>query len=154
MCSEPPITRQVNMRSFNTSSRRPPRRSARGFSLVEVMVVVVIIGMLAGAVAIKVTDYMQVARVKRAKQDIATIVDAVEAYYAIHSRYPSNEDGLTNLPLKNLTDPWGHPYQYNAPGPDDEPFEVVSFGEDQREGGDDAAADLYSWNINALDEKD
>lgn len=132
--------------------RRTGRRAAngtrrRGFSLIEVMVVVVIIGMLAGAVALNVGGYMESARVNRAKSDIATIKDAIEAYYLEHSRYPSNSEGLEGLPLENRVDPWGNPYEYNSPGREG-PYEVISFGADGREGGEDANADIYSWELN------
>ncbi|RPI62440.1 MAG: prepilin-type N-terminal cleavage/methylation domain-containing protein, partial [Planctomycetaceae bacterium] len=82
-----------------------------GFSFIEIMVVVVIMGLLASAVTVKVIGYMDTAKVNRAKSDIATIVDAVEAYHLKNSRYPTNEEGLKNLPLKNSRDPWGNPYE-------------------------------------------
>jgi general secretion pathway protein G len=110
------------------------------------MVVVVIIGMLAGAVTLKVVDYMDTAKVNRAKSDIATIVDAVENYKLTHGEYPDNADGLDKLPLKTRTDPWGNPYQYNSPG-QSEPFDVFSFGGDGREGGEGIDADIYSWQL-------
>ena len=125
------------------------RHMVKAFSLIEVMVVVVIIGLLAGAVALKVTDYMDTAKLNRAKSDIATIADAVEADYLTRSRYPTNEEGLSKLPLKNLTDPWGNPYEYNSPGAK-EPYEVISFGADGREGGDGINADIYSWQLGDL----
>ena len=126
---------------------RVRRRTARGgFSLVEVMVVVVIIGMLAGAVAVGVKSYMSSARVNRARSDIATIVDAVESY-ALENGYPGNDRGLEVLPLKNRTDPWGRPYQYNNPGQENQPFEVFTFGADGKPGGDGEDADIYSWQL-------
>lgn len=136
---------------MNTTTRKTcrcdrQRHKSAGFSLIEVMVVVVIIGMLAGAVALKVGDYMDAAKVNRAKSDISVIVSAVEAFYLTSSRYPSNEEGLTKLPLKNRIDPWGNEYQYNSPG-QDEPFEVFSFGADGRDGGEDINADIYSWQL-------
>ncbi len=120
------------------------RRAA--FSLIEVMVVVVIIGLLAGAVALKVTGYMDTAKVNRTKSDIATIERAIETFYLTHSRYPTNEEGLDDLPIKTRLDPWGNPYQYNSPGRKG-PFEVISFGADGREGGDGMNADVYSWQV-------
>lgn len=111
------------------------------------MVVVVIIGLLAGAVTLKVSDYMNTAKLNRAKSDIATIVSAIDAYFLTNSRYPANEEGLSKLPLKNKTDPWGKPYEYNCPGHNNEPYEVICFGADGREGGQDANADLYSWHL-------
>ena len=127
-------------------------RWRRGFSFIEVMVVVVIIGLLAGAVTLKVSSYMDTAKVNRAKSDLATIVAAVESYYLANSRYPSNEDGLKNLPLKSRIDPWGAAYEYNSPGRNGEAFEVISFGADGREGGDGINADIYSWQLGKTQE--
>jgi len=126
----------------------PRRRS--GFSFIEIMVVVVIMGLLAGAVTLKVVDYMDTAKINRAKSDIATIVDAVEASYLKNSRYPDNKESLANLPLKNRTDPWGKPYEYNCPGKD-APFEVFTLGADERPGGDGINADIYSWQLGEKD---
>jgi len=125
------------------------RPSARGFSLVEIMVVVVIIGILAGAVALQVTDYTSEARQSRAKSDISTIVNAIETYRMKEGRYPSNSEGLGVLPLKNdnKTDPWGNEYGYNKPGRGDAPYEVYTLGADGREGGEGAKADIYSWQL-------
>lgn len=114
------------------------------------MVVVVILGLLAGAVAIKVSGYMDTAKLNRAKSDLSTIEDAVEAYYLTHSHYPTNEEGLENLPLKNRVDPWGNPYAYNSPGREG-PFEVICFGADGREGGHDMDADIYSWQLGRME---
>ncbi len=125
-----------------------PRRHSRsgGFSFIEVMVVVVIIGLLAGAVAIKVGDYTDKAKINRARSDIATIVSAVEAFYADRGRYPANDQGLAVLPLKGATDPWGRPYVYNAPGARG-PFEVLCYGADGVEGGEGAGADISSDDL-------
>lgn len=122
------------------------RRSRRGFTFIEVMVVVVIIGMLAGAVTLKVRSYMDKSKINRARSDIALIVKAIDAE-ALDGQYPSNSEGLSNVQVKNKTDPWGNPYQYNSPGKGEEPFEVYSFGADGRPGGQDADADIYSWQI-------
>jgi general secretion pathway protein G len=123
------------------------RRAAPGFSLIEVMVVIVIIGMLAGAVAVSVGDYVATAKRSRAKSDLATIKDAVETYHLQHNRYPSNRKGLQALSnLESTTDPWGNPYQYNRPG-EKGPYEVLTLGADGREGGKGANADLHSWEL-------
>ncbi len=129
-------------------SRRQPRRRRRGgFTFIEVMVVVVIIGMLAGAVTLTVRDRMETARVNTARSDIGTIVRALETYNVEHGGYPSNSEGLENIGIQNRTDPWGQPYQYNKPGQNDQPYEVYSLGADERPGGDGADADIYSWQL-------
>ena len=132
----------------------PTARRRAGFSFIEVMMVVVIIGLLAGGVAWKVTGVMDTAKANRAKSDIAAIENAVEHYYLQHSRYPSNSEGLENVALKSgkKKDPWGHPYRYNRPGEGDAPFEVFTLGADGREGGEGADTDIYSWNINETEE--
>jgi general secretion pathway protein G len=117
-----------------------------GFSLIEIMVVVVIIGMLAGGVTIWAVGHLDNAKVNRARSDIATIVGEVEAYRLTNGRYPDNDEGLEKLPLKNRTDPWGNAYQYNCPGKS-EPFDVFSLGADGRDGGDGMDADIYSWQL-------
>ncbi len=132
----------------------PRPRVAVGLTLIEIMVVVVILGMLAGAVSLKVVDYIDDARVERAASDIATIVGAVEKHKLDHHRYPTSEEGLENLPLRNRTDPWGEPYMYNRPGPDGEPFEVFSYGEDGRPGGEGVDADIYSWELGEVEQEE
>ena len=118
----------------------------KGFSFIEIMVVVVIIGLLAGTVAIKVGHYIDKAKGNRARSDIATIVNAVESYYADNGRYPTNDEGLSVLPIKNTKDPWARVYQYNQPGRS-EPYEVICYGADGREGGDNADTDITSADL-------
>ncbi|MEL7089616.1 MAG: type II secretion system protein GspG, partial [Planctomycetota bacterium] len=92
------------------------------------------------------------------RAEIATICEALESYYLVHDRYPSNDEGILALTqttdalpeplLNNLpTDPWGRPYQYNQPGRDG-PYEVLTLGADGLEGGEGADADLASWQLN------
>lgn len=128
-------------------------RRRSGFSFIEIMVVVVIMGLLAGAVTLKVVGYMDKAKINRARSDIATIDAAVEAFYLEKGNYPGNDDGLSRLPLKTRVDPWGRPYEYNSPGKDDKPFEVFTLGADGRPGGDGANADLYSWQLEEKEQK-
>lgn len=129
----------------------------RGFSLVEMMVVLVIIGMLAGAVSINVRSYMTKGRQNTARLEVSTLCNAVETYYTATGSYPTNEEGLAvltkaskKLPeplIKQLPiDPWGNAYQYNQPG-QREAYEVICFGADGHEGGDGGDADIVSWDL-------
>jgi general secretion pathway protein G len=129
-------------------TRRQRAWRRRGFSFIEIMVVVVIMGLLAAAVTLKVADYMDTARTNRARSDLATIVDAIETFQLKNGRYPTNEEGLSKLPLKNCTDPWGNPYEYNSPA-QNEPYEVVCYGADGRKDGEGANADIYSWQLDS-----
>ena len=119
------------------------------FSLIEVMVVIVIIGLLAGAVTLKVSDNVDKARVARAKSDISTIMTAVEGYYLSESRYPTNDEGLGVLPIQSSLDPWKRPYQYNAPGREG-PYEIISYGADGLAGGDGINKDIVSSELDEL----
>ena len=124
------------------------------FTLLEIMVVVVIIGLLAGLVTVRTRSYLHVSRQNAAQAEIAKIKDALEAYYMIHNRYPTNEEGLAVLLEKTPkfpdgllnkvpTDPWGNAYVYNSPGRTSA-FEVISYGADGREGGENENADIVS----------
>lgn len=137
--------------------RGRPARVRRGFSLVEVMVVLVIIGLLAGVVTVNVRAYLLKARQTTARQEIASICQALGTFYATHGRYPTNEEGLGALtrPTDRLpepllsgrpVDPWDHPYQYLSPGSTG-PFEVVCYGADARPGGEGLDADISSDDL-------
>jgi general secretion pathway protein G len=131
-------------------------RPRRGFTLIEVMIVVVIIGMMAALVTYATTGYVTRAKKQRARSDLATYSGAVDAYYLAKGGYPTNDDGLRVLVpefIKVLqNDPWGHPYQYLCPGKD-HPYDVVCYGADGREGGSGADADMSNWDPEVLEAK-
>ncbi|MBF6617282.1 MAG: type II secretion system major pseudopilin GspG [Candidimonas sp.] len=134
--------------------RRHSTEPQRGFSLIEIMVVVVIMGVLAALVVPNVMDRPDQARVIAAKQDIGAIMQALKLYRLDHGRYPSSDAGLEVLvpgPDKGSrymdrvpTDPWNTPYQYLNPGVHDE-IDVFSLGADGKPGGEGNDADIGSW---------
>ena len=121
-----------------------------GFTLVELMVVIVIIGLLATIVVINVMPAQDTARVRKAEADIATLEQGVEMYRLNRMNYPSSGDGLQALVAEGFIkrvpdDPWGNPYRYAAPGRNGQPFDVYSYGADGREGGEGDDADIGNW---------
>ena len=135
------------VRSRRTSAGR------RGFSLVEVMIVVVIIGLLAGVVTYATTGYLERAKRQKARADIHTLAGAVDSYYLANGRIPENREGLQVLApdfIKVLPkDPWGNAYVYVQPGKSGaaSSFDIISFGADGREGGTGADADITSNDV-------
>lgn len=132
-----------------------------GFTLVELMVVIVIIGLLAGAVTMSVRSYLVAGKQSIAKMEISNICQALETYYAANDRYPPNDQGLAalversdqfvdGLLNKMPRDPWGNPFQYNQPGRTG-PYEVICYGADGREGGDGANRDFSSVDLDDQD---
>jgi general secretion pathway protein G len=113
------------------------------------MVVVVIIGLLAGAVTLVATGFIGQATESRVKSDLAAISTALDNYEMNHGQYPDDLQELVEARLvKSVKDPWGRTYRINMPGKDGDPYEVFTFGRDDREGGEDKDADIYSWMIN------
>jgi general secretion pathway protein G len=134
-----------------------PRAVARGMTLIEILVVLVILGLIATAVAVNVVGQAGRARVDRAKTDVQRIAsDGIEAYKVMRGRYPSTEEGLkllidekflkANSEGGKLQDPWGRDYVYLMPGqahPD--AFDVKSYGADGQPGGDGENADIVNY---------
>jgi general secretion pathway protein G len=129
----------------------------RAFSLIEVMVVLVIIGLLASVVTVNVRGHLMKAKQNTARMEIATLCDALESYYTSNDRYPTNDEGLSVLTRTSTSqpeplikqmpvDPWGRAYQYNQPGRG-APYEIISLGADGREGGNGADADVISTDL-------
>jgi general secretion pathway protein G len=135
------------------------RGGEAGFTLVEILVVITIIGLIMAIVGPRVLNSLGESKVKAAKIQIESLSSALDLYYLDMSRYPSSGDGLAGLVqrpgnaqewngpyLKGgvvPNDPWGHPYVYRSPV-EHAPYEIISFGADGQEGGTGTAADISS----------
>ncbi len=131
-------------------------RKTRGFTLIEILVVLVILGLIATAVAVNVVGSAEKARVDRAKADVQRIAsEGVEAFKVMRGRFPTTDEGLDLLVKEKflkanskdgkLLDPWNRPYVYLYPGQDHpDSFDVKSYGADGQPGGDGEAADVVN----------
>ena len=141
--------------------KAPLRVSEQGFTLLEIMVVVVIIGLLAAAVVPQLIGNVDRAAVGRAKQDVQQIENSLNLYRLDNFRYPSTSEGLEALVtnpgeaiapnwrqvLKRIPrDPWDQPYHYASPGQHGD-FDVFTYGADRQEGGEGVNADIGNWEL-------
>jgi general secretion pathway protein G len=136
----------------------------RGFTLIEIMVVVVILGILAAIIIPRISDRPEQARRTKAKLDIKSIETALSLFNMDNGFYPTTEQGLEALVeqptagtipnnykeggyLKKVPlDPWKNPYVYLSPGAHDD-YDLISYGSDGEEGGEDKFADVNSWEL-------
>jgi general secretion pathway protein G len=140
------------------------RHAALGFTLIEIMVVVVIIGLLAAFILPNVFGNVEKAQIAKVKGDIQGIETALTMYKLDNYKYPSTDLGLAALVqrpndptvrnwreggyIKRISkDPWGNPYQYLYPGLHGQEFDLYSFGADSQEGGEGPNADIGNWNL-------
>jgi general secretion pathway protein G len=146
-----------------------PVRGARaaGFTLIEIMVVVIIIGLLAAVIVPQVIGRVDDARVAKARQDIQALQTALTMYRLDNFKYPTTDQGLVALvqqpadpTIRNwrpggyvqrgsTKDPWGNDYQYVYPGTHGGEYDIYSFGADGQEGGEGVNADIGNWNLDA-----
>lgn len=143
---------------------RARRLQQAGFTLIEIMVVVVILGILAAVVVPKIMDKPDQARVTKAKQDIRVLESSLSLYKLDNFNYPSTQQGLEALVAKPSgdpepknyksggyiqslpKDPWGNAYQYLSPGSKGE-IDIFSYGRDGKPGGEGMDADIGNWDL-------
>jgi general secretion pathway protein G len=147
-----------------SKAKQAIRRHQQGFTLIEIMVVVVILGILASVIAPRIMDNPDKARVSKAKHDINALESALDVYRLDNFSYPTTEQGLEALVIKPSTspeppnwkqggyikrlkkDPWGNDYLYLSPGEYGE-IDIYSLGADGAPGGDGINADIGSWGL-------
>lgn len=135
------------------------RKTQQGFSLIELLIVMVILGLLAALVGPKMFGKVGTSKQKTAKTQISLFESALDTYRLDTGKYPTTEQGLQALRIKPQgvnkwegpylpkdipLDTWGNPYQYKSPG-DHGPYDIISFGADGKPGGEGEDTDIVSW---------
>jgi general secretion pathway protein G len=154
--------RHLDTKTGSARCRRSRVHGQRGFTLVEMLVVITIIGLIMSLVGPRVLNYLGESKIKAARIQLQSFTSALDLFYLDAGRYPSTSEGLTALvkPAAGLTawngpylkgggvpnDPWGKPYLYRSPG-ERSPYEILSYGADGQEGGTGAAADISTKNV-------
>ena len=142
--------------------RKDPKRNREGFTLIELMVVLIILALLATVIVPNLVGRSDEAKQTKARADIATIESLLDQYRLDMGQYPTTDEGLGALyrapsdgeenwkgPYSKKPippDPWGQPYGYESPGTrSSQPYEVWSYGRDKQEGGEGYDTDVISW---------
>ena len=158
------ISRNSIIEAFSTRAGRdrtqpqaPSRSGEAGFTLVEMLVVIAIIGLIMGLIGPRVLNYLSESKVKTARIQLQSFSSALDLFYLDAGRFPSTAEGLAALVRRTPgvaawngpylkggnvpNDPWNHPYIYRTPG-EHAPYDIISYGSDGQEGGSGTAADI------------
>ncbi len=152
----------------NEKRDRRPDVGQHGFTLVEMLVVITIIGLIMGLIGPRVLNYLNESKVKAARIQLQSFSGALDLFYLDAGRFPSTSEGLAALVQRTAgvsawngpylkggslpNDPWNHAYVYRSPG-ERGPYEIISYGSDGQEGGSGIAADISTENlVNAKNE--
>jgi general secretion pathway protein G len=150
----------TNTLMLKRERRASARHGEHGYTLVEILVVITIIGLLVALVGPRVLNYLGESKVKTARIQIQSFESALDLFYLDAGRYPGSSEGLGALVQRGggvttwsgpylkggavPNDPWGKPYIYRSPG-EHGSYDIISYGADGQEGGTGAAADITSW---------
>jgi general secretion pathway protein G len=142
------------------TAKQPLGKDDRGFTLVEILVVITIIGLIMGLIGPRVLNYLTESKAKAARIQIESLGSALDLYFLDNGRYPNSAEGINALVQRPPSaqawngpylkggavpvDPWGKPYLYRAPGQHGA-YDLSSYGADGQEGGTGAAADVTNW---------
>jgi len=136
---------------------RTGRKKSAGFTLIEIMIVVIILGLLATLVTVNAPSMIHRHRVKIAKRNIESLQNAVDIYYTEMGTYPKKLSDLVSAqdpsgePIKIIKrvpkDPWGNDFVYVVPGKENEEYSISSLGADGQPGGEGRNADINSWDM-------
>lgn len=158
------MIQKAKIRGHRLSTRMFRRGMTAGFTLIEIMVVIVILGILATLIVPRIMERPEEARRTKAALDMQAISQAVDLYYLDNRFYPTSEQGLKALVVKPTTepipkrwkregylgtlpvDPWGNQYVYLSPGIYG-PYDIISYGADGKVGGEEKDADIGSWDL-------
>jgi general secretion pathway protein G len=146
----------------NKTRERRKKVGEEGFTLVEMLVVITIIGLIMGLVGPRVLNYLSESKVKAARIQLQSFSSALDLFYLDAGRFPSSSEGLAALVQRTPgvsawngpyvkggslpNDPWNHPYLYRSPG-EHGPYDIISYGSDGQEGGSGTAADISTGNL-------
>ena len=156
------VTRGGRFFASRADDKRRQDLGQQGFTLVEMLVVITIIGLIMGLIGPRVLNYLSESKVKAAKIQLQSFSSALDLFYLDAGRFPSTAEGLAALvqPTPGVAawngpylkggnvpnDPWSHPYVYRAPG-EHGPYDILSYGADGQEGGSGLAADISIDNM-------
>ncbi|HWX82164.1 MAG TPA: type II secretion system major pseudopilin GspG [Xanthobacteraceae bacterium] len=151
------MSKKISAEIFHRRARGDARQGERGFTLVEMLVVITIIGLIMGLIGPRVLNYLSESKVKAAKIQMQSFSSALDLFNLDAGRYPSTAEGLAALVRRTPgveawngpylrggsvpNDPWNHPYIYRAPGQHGA-YDIMSYGADGQEGGTGVAADI------------